>query len=100
MLPPFFKKKDPNEKPSELASKEQLAQRAEHDTEYSEEPQQEAAEDIPSMISSNKSHLDKKSLDLVFAVEQIIQARQHAELNNYELQDRLTHSNGHIERLT
>ncbi|CAM4410692.1 hypothetical protein [Paenibacillus typhae] len=51
------------------------------------------------LISAGKTQLDKKSLDLIFAVEQMIQARAHAESSNYELQDRLNHSNSHIERL-
>lgn len=49
--------------------------------------------------SPSKQHMDKMSLDLIVAVEQVIQARQHADQHICELQDRLTHSNGHIERL-
>lgn len=51
------------------------------------------------LISAGKTQLDKKSLDLIFAVEQMIQARAHAEASNYELQDRLNHSGSHIERI-
>lgn len=60
-----------------------------------------AAEEEPTPLATsfNKTHMDKRSLDLVFAVEQVIQARQHAERNIQELQDRLTHSSGYVDRL-
>ncbi|MDQ0192439.1 chromosome segregation ATPase [Paenibacillus wynnii] len=69
-----------------------------------EEPEEELGEmdtieTLSGLISTGKAQLDKKSLDLIFAVEQIIQSRQHAETNIHELQDRLTHSTGHVERL-
>ncbi|MCD1260156.1 hypothetical protein B5M42_015180 [Paenibacillus athensensis] len=57
------------------------------------------AEDGPGAFGS-KAHLDKKSLDLVFAVEQMIQAKQHVELSHQDLQERLGHANGQIERLS
>lgn len=47
----------------------------------------------------NKTGMDKKSLDLIFAVEQMIQAKQHTEIQLGEQQDRLNHANGYIERL-
>ncbi|WP_245946474.1 hypothetical protein [Paenibacillus cellulosilyticus] len=59
----------------------------------------EEEEPSPLAASFNKTHMDKRSLDLVFAVEQVIQARQHAERSIHELQDRLTHSSGHVDRL-
>jgi len=58
-----------------------------------------AAEESTGPQAGNKAHLDKKSLDLVFAVEQMIQAKQHLELSHHDLQDRLSHANGQIERL-
>lgn len=57
------------------------------------------AEEESNSILEKKSHLDKKSLDLVFAVEQMIQAKQRVETSNYEMQDRLNYANGQIDRL-
>lgn len=60
----------------------------------------EAEEEIPvESVLASRSGMDKKSLDLIFAVEQMIQAKQHSELQISETQDRLAHANGHIERL-
>jgi chromosome segregation ATPase len=50
-------------------------------------------------VFANKSHMDKKSLDLIFAVEQIIQAQQRVEASHHETQDRLNYANGQVERL-
>lgn len=103
----FFKKKDKMEKHLNQGEKPSVDQPAASTS--VEEPQEKFKEEIsaaveegnPSIMNqTSKAHMDKKSLDLVFAVEQIIQSRQHAELNINELQDRLLHSNGHVERLT
>ncbi|MFX3636547.1 MAG: hypothetical protein ACE3L7_21545 [Candidatus Pristimantibacillus sp.] len=103
----FFKKKDKMEKNLNQGQKPSVDQPAistsiqEPKEEYKEEISVAAEEGNPSIMNpTSKAHMDKKSLDLVFAVEQIIQSRQHAELNINELQDRLLHSNGHVERLT
>ncbi|WP_379137464.1 hypothetical protein [Paenibacillus sp. sgz500958] len=96
MISPFFKKKDAAEK-QEKPEVVQKIQFGEESDEVMEAPQ--ASETVAGLISTGKGQLDKKSLDLIFAVEQTIQARQHAENNVNELQDRLTHANGHVERL-
>ncbi|WP_058300654.1 hypothetical protein [Gorillibacterium timonense] len=61
--------------------------------------QSETSEEPSGSILINKGHLDKRSLDLVCAVEQIIKAKQHVEMSNNDLQDRLSHANGQIDRL-
>lgn len=96
MISPFFKKKETMEK----HPKPGMGQKVQ----FEEEPEEEievmdTGETLAGLISTGKGQLDKKSLDLIFAVEQIIQSRQHAETNINELQDRLTHSTGHVERL-
>lgn len=100
MFSPFLKKKNGNEKKQD----QDLGTRA-----VSENPQEdlpevsgnaEAVDERTSSMFENKVHMDKKSLDLVFAVEQIIQAKQQVEISHYEVQDRLNHANGHIERLS
>jgi chromosome segregation ATPase len=96
MAAPFFKKKDSVDKPLKqgMVQKVQLEELPPEDTESYEK-----TESAPGPVSIGKAQLDKKSLDLVFAVEQMIQARVHAETNNHELQDRLNHSSSHVERL-
>ncbi|MBW4084499.1 hypothetical protein [Paenibacillus sp. S150] len=97
MATPFFKKKDTvdNKQPRPgVVQKVQLAEDPPEETES-----YETVESLSSLISTGKAQLDKKSLDLIFAVEQIIQARTHADTTNHELQDRLTHTSGHVERL-
>ncbi len=73
-----------------------------------EEPQEEMSErsakfesneESSSSILVNKGHLDKRSLDLVFAVEQMIKAKQQIEMSYNDLQDRLSHANGQNDRL-
>jgi chromosome segregation ATPase len=96
MISPFFKRKDPAEN--------QLKTPAVPMVQPEEEPGEDmevkdASESMSGLISTGKNQLDKKSLDLIFSVEQIIQARQHAETTMNELQDRLTHSSGCVERL-
>ncbi|MBD2846595.1 hypothetical protein IDH44_15450 [Paenibacillus sp. IB182496] len=59
---------------------------------------QASGEASGTMMAGHKAHLDKRSLDLVFAVEQMIKAKQHTETCNNDLQDRLSHANGQIER--
>lgn len=96
MISPFFKKKETTEKLSEQPQDlvpgpatdqiEAVAEAADEDKAYG-------------MSVANKAKMDKKSLDLIFAVEQMIQAKQHTELQVNELQDRLSHAGGNIERL-
>lgn len=96
MATPFFKKKDMADKllrPG-VVQKIQLAEDPPEEKET-----YETNESLSSLISTGKAQLDKKSLDLIFAVEQMIQARTHADTTNHELQDRLTHTSGHVERL-
>lgn len=96
MASPFFKKKETAEKspgPSMVQKVDEAESPAQNTENY------EKVESQSSLISTGKAQLDKKSLDLIFSVEQMIQARVHAETNNQELQDRLTHSSSHIERL-
>lgn len=96
MISPFFKKKDSADKQPKpnMVPKMQIVEESELEIE-----EIEGVEQPIGMISTGKAQLDKKSLDLIFAVEQMIQARQHAETNIHELQDRLNHTNGHVERL-
>lgn len=96
MISPFFKKKDGADKQPQpdMVQKVQLSE-----DQGEEIADNIASEAIAGMITTSKTQLDKKSLDLIFSVEQIIQSRQHAETNINELQDRLSHSNGHVERL-
>ncbi|KGE20194.1 hypothetical protein [Paenibacillus wynnii] len=96
MISPFFKKKDSMEKDSKSGMGQKLQPVVEPEEEQDE---LDTVEALSGLISTGKAQLDKKSLDLIFAVEQIIQSRQHAETNSHELQDRLTHSTGHVERL-
>lgn len=101
MMSPFFKKKDLPIKQAEPQMT--MPESVEESPILTEEEIAHFAvekEDSSSLVSSvNKTHMDKRSLDLVFAVEQVIQARQHADRNIHELQDRLTHSSGHVDRL-
>ncbi|MCE3203932.1 hypothetical protein [Paenibacillus sonchi] len=97
MATPFFKKKDAAADKQPRPGVVQKIQLAEDPPE--EKVNNETGESLSSLISTGKAQLDKKSLDLIFAVEQMIQARTHAETTNHELQDRLTHTSGHVERL-
>jgi len=96
MISPFFKKKDSMDKQTKTGMVQKV-QLSEEPWDEMEEPIQE--ETLAGLVTTGKAQLDKKSLDLIFSVEQIIQARQHAETNINELQDRLTHSSSHVERL-
>ncbi|RJE85520.1 hypothetical protein D3P07_20160 [Paenibacillus sp. 1011MAR3C5] len=96
MISPFFKKKESSEKPSDQP--QDLApgpapEQADLAIEAGDENKAYGA-NVP-----DKAKMDKKSLDLIFAVEQMIQAKQHTELQVNELQDRLAHAGGNIERL-
>lgn len=73
-----------------------------------EEPQQEvsldattseAKEEPSGSVLINKAHMDKSSLDLLFAVEQMIKDKQHVEMSHNDVQDRLNHANGQNDRL-
>lgn len=96
MISPFFRKKGAQES-QEDRSQELTKQEAATDS-----PEEPAAAPEPSPQDSifvQKARMDKKSLDLVLAVEQMIQAKQHTEMQNSELHDRLTHAGGNIDRL-
>ncbi|RJX36818.1 hypothetical protein D3P09_25220 [Paenibacillus pinisoli] len=96
MISPFFKKKETAEKlgdkPQDLALGPAPNQG---------DPGSESVEESKTYGANvpDKSNMDKKSLDLIFAVEQMIHAKQHTELQVNELQDRLSHAAGNIERL-
>lgn len=96
MATPFFKKKDTVGKQlrPDMVQKVQEAEGPPEEAEV-----YEPGDNLSGVISTGKVQLDKKSLDLIFAVEQMIQARAHGETTIHELQDRLTHSSGHVERL-
>jgi chromosome segregation ATPase len=96
MISPFFKKKESTDKQQKPNMVQKIQVTEEPDMEVDG---MEVNEHQSGLISTGKAQLDKKSLDLIFAVEQMIQARQHAETNIHELQDRLTHTNGHVDRL-
>ncbi|SEU11156.1 hypothetical protein [Paenibacillus sp. NFR01] len=96
MVTPFFKRKEAADKPPKPGLVQRMQEAEEPAAAQEQEP---AAEPQNGMVSTGKTPLDKKSLDLIFAVEQMIQARTHAETKSLELQDRLTHSNGSVERL-
>lgn len=96
MISPFFRKKGTQE------SQEDRSQELAKQEDAVASPDEPVSPPTPSPQESlliQKSRMDKKSLDLVLAVEQMIQAKQHTELQNAELQDRLAHSGGNIERL-
>lgn len=96
MISPFFKKKDSTDK----QLKANMVQKVQLSEDQGEEMEDNfVGEATAGVIATSKAQLDKKSLDLIFSVEQIIQARQHAETHINELQDRLSHSSGHVERL-
>lgn len=96
MISPFFRKKgtqESQEDRSQELAKQEVAVTS------PDEPVSPPAQSPQESIFIQKSRMDKKSLDLVLAVEQMIQAKQHTELQNAELQDRLAHSGGNIDRL-
>ncbi|QAY67573.1 hypothetical protein [Paenibacillus protaetiae] len=99
MFSPFQKKKSGLEQPQ---SREDLGIRG--DVEPSQEEVAVGAalleEGEPAgSILINKANMDKRSLDLLFAVEQMIKDKQHVEMSHNDLQDRLGHANGQIDRL-
>nr|WP_261779978.1 hypothetical protein [Paenibacillus xylanexedens] len=59
----------------------------------------EVKEEPAGSVSINKAHMDKSSLDLLFAVEQMIKDKQHVEMSHNDVQDRLNHANGQNDRL-
>lgn len=59
----------------------------------------EAKEESSGSVLINKAHMDKSSLDLLFAVEQMIKEKQHVEMSHNDVQDRLNHANGQNDRL-
>lgn len=97
MFAPFFKKAE-QENADRPAGKARVAE------EVRPEPAAEAVEEKPEEQTSRNSapsatRMDKLSLDLIGAAEQIIQAKQLAEQKIVELQDRLHQAGGHIDRL-
>ncbi|WP_438444997.1 hypothetical protein [Gorillibacterium sp. sgz5001074] len=103
MLAPFFKRKEQDgtdravpasgaAAPEKPVHASQAAQAVEEQVE--EQPARPAA---PSAAPSGR--MDKLSLDLLGAAEQIIQAKLLAEQKISELQDRLHQAGGHIDRL-
>ncbi|MDI4649807.1 hypothetical protein [Cohnella hashimotonis] len=101
MFSPFLKKKNGAEQ-----------QPSRDDRGLSKEPDETRAEgasfaaaapgpiqESPGAVLVQKSHMDKKSLDLIFAVEQMIKEKQHVEMSHQDLQDRLSHANGQTDRL-
>ncbi|WP_336775068.1 hypothetical protein [Paenibacillus sp. MMO-58] len=97
MFSPFQKKKEQQQSREDLGIRRDV-----------EEPQEEVSagpakaeqnDESSGSVLINKGHLDKRSLDLVFAVEQMIKAKQHVEMSHNDLQDRLGHANGQIDRL-
>lgn len=59
----------------------------------------EVKEEHSGSVLINKAHMDKSSLDLLFAVEQMIKDKQHVEMSHNDVQDRLNHANGQNDRL-
>lgn len=99
MFSPFQKKKSKLEQ----QSREDLGMKRDLD-----EPQEEgslnsttseAKEESSGSVLINKAHMDKSSLDLLFAVEQMIKDKQHVEMSHNDVQDRLNHANGQNDRL-
>lgn len=96
MFSPFQKKKEQQSR-EDLGIRRDLEQPQEEVSEFSVAA--EASEEASGSILINKAQMDKRSLDLLFAVEQMIKDKQHVEMSNNDLQDRLGHSNGQIDRL-
>ncbi|WP_418039949.1 hypothetical protein [Paenibacillus xylanilyticus] len=59
----------------------------------------EVKEEPSGSVLINKANMDKSSLDLLFAVEQMIKDKQHVEMSHNDVQDRLNHANGQNDRL-
>lgn len=59
----------------------------------------EVKEEPSGSVLINKANMDKSSLDLLFAVEQMIKDKQHVEMSHIDVQDRLNHANGQNDRL-
>ncbi len=99
MFSPFQKKKSRLEQQSreDLHIKEDLVEPQE---ELSQNLTTSEAKEEPSgSVLINKAHMDKSSLDLIFAVEQMIKDKQHVEMSHNDVQDRLNHANGQNDRL-
>lgn len=99
MFSPFQKKKSRLEQQSreDLHIKEDLVEPQE---ELSQNLTTSEAKEEPSgSVLINKAHMDKSSLDLLFAVEQMIKDKQHVEMSHNDVQDRLNHANGQNDRL-
>ncbi|WP_426642863.1 hypothetical protein [Paenibacillus illinoisensis] len=99
MFSPFQKKKSRLEQQSreDLHIKEDLVEPQEELSQNS--TTSEAKEESSGSVLNNKAHMDKSSLDLLFAVEQMIKEKQHVEMSHNDVQDRLNHANGQNDRL-
>ncbi|MGG4480253.1 hypothetical protein [Paenibacillus illinoisensis] len=99
MFSPFQKKKSRLEQQSreDLHIKEDLVEPQEELSQNS--TTSEAKEEPSGSVLINKAHMDKSSLDLLFAVEQMIKDKQHVEMSHNDVQDRLNHANGQNDRL-
>ncbi|MBY9077932.1 hypothetical protein KIH86_10360 [Paenibacillus sp. HN-1] len=99
MFSPFLKKKNSSEQRTVQDINEQTVSDYMLEESLADSGNPETGEGRAYSIFSNKSPMDKQSLDLVFAVEQMVQAKQRVEESHNELQDRLNYANGNIERL-
>lgn len=97
MFSPFQKKKEQQQSREDLGTRRDLDEPQEEVSVHSVKVEQ--SDESSGSILINKGHMDKRSLDLVFAVEQMIKAKQHVEMSHNDLQDRLGHANGQIDRL-
>jgi hypothetical protein len=99
MFSPFQKKKEQQQSREDLGIRRDLEEPQEEVSVHSAEAEIHDEPSGSGSILMNKGHMDKQSLDLVFAVEQMIKAKQHVEMSHNDLQDRLGHANGQIDRL-
>ncbi|WP_337033590.1 hypothetical protein [Paenibacillus illinoisensis] len=99
MFSPFQKKKSRLEQQSreDLHIKEDLVEQQEELSQNS--TTSEAKEESSGSVLIHKANMDKSSLDLLFAVEQMIKDKQHVEMSHNDVQDRLNHANGQNDRL-
>lgn len=97
MFSPFQKKKEQQQSREDLGVRRDVEELPEEVSVSAAKAEQ--SDESSGSVLINKGHLDKRSLDLVFAVEQMIKAKQHVEMSHNDLQDRLGHANGQIDRL-
>lgn len=100
MFSPFQKKKNsPGQQPQEDFGIGRNLEVPQEEVSVNLAESQVNEESSGSIFTGNKGLMDKRSLDLVFAVEQMIKAKQHLEVSHNDLQDRLNHANGQNDRL-